>query len=41
LGETVGLLVKLHRKKLIKQAFGADRGRIKQFGEAVRGENTR
>ena len=41
LDETVDLLVKQHRKELIKQVFGADRGRIKPFSEEDRGEDRR
>ena len=42
LDETVDLLVKQHRKELLKEAFGADRGRIKPFSEAEdRGEDRR
>lgn len=33
LDETVDLLVRQHRKELIKAAFGADRGRIRPFRE--------
>ncbi len=40
LDETVDLLVKQHRKELVKQAFGADRGKIKPFGEEDRGEDS-
>jgi len=41
LDETVDLLVKQHRKELIKQAFGADRGKIKPYSEDDRGEDSR
>ena len=41
LDKTVDLLVRQHRKELIKQAFGADRGKIKPFNEEDRGEDTR
>lgn len=41
LDETVDLLVTQHRKELIKEAFGADRGRIKPFSEEDRGEDRR
>jgi len=41
LDETVDLLVKQHRKELIEQAFGADRGKIKPFSEEDRGEDSR
>jgi len=39
LDETVDLLVRQHQRELIKQAFGADRGRIKPFSEEDRGED--
>jgi hypothetical protein len=39
LDETVDLLVRQHRKELLRQAFGADRGRIKPFREEDRGED--
>ena len=38
--ETVDLLVRQHRKELIRQAFGADRGKIKPFSEEDRGEDS-
>ena len=41
LDDTVDLLLKQHRKELIKQAFGADRGKIKPFIEEDRGEDSR
>ncbi|MDA4129731.1 MAG: VapB-type antitoxin [Thaumarchaeota archaeon] len=40
LDETVDLLVKQHRKELIEKAFGADRGKIRPFGEDDRGEDS-
>lgn len=41
LDETVDLLVKQHRKELIREAFGADHGKIKPFREEVdRGEDS-
>ncbi len=40
LDETVEMLVRQHRKELIRQAFGADRGKIKPFSEEEdRGED--
>lgn len=35
LDETVDLLVKHHRKELLKEAFGVDRGRINPYDEDV------
>ncbi len=40
LDETVDLLVKQHRKELLRKAFGADRGKIKPFSEEERGEDS-
>ncbi len=40
LDETVDLLLKHHRKELIKAAFGADRGKIRPFSEEDRGEDS-
>ena len=40
LDETVDLLVNQHRKELIREAFGSDRGKIKPFGERDRGEDS-
>lgn len=41
LDETVDMLVRQHRKDLLKKAFGADKGRIKPFGEEDRGQDRR
>ena len=38
LDETIDFLVKHYREELIRQAFGADRGKIKPFSEEDRGE---
>ena len=40
LDETVDLLVNQHRKELMREAFGADRGKIKPFSEEDRGEDS-
>lgn len=37
--ETLRLLIKGHRRKILASAFGLDRGRIKPFGEEDRGED--
>ena len=39
LDETIQTLVARHRKELIQEAFGADRGKVKTFGEGDRGED--
>lgn len=39
LDDTIVTLVKRHRKELIDEAFGADRGRIRPFRESDRGED--
>lgn len=39
LEETIHLLLKRHRKELLDEAFGADRGRVASFSEDDRGEN--
>lgn len=39
LDPTIQTLVARHRKQLIEEAFGADRGRIHQFSEEDRGED--
>ncbi len=41
LDETVDLLVRQHRKELINESFGADKGKIKPFSEDDRGEDRR
>jgi predicted CopG family antitoxin len=37
--ETIRLLVKRHRKELLEDAFGADRGKLAPFREVDRGED--
>ena len=39
LDATIQMLVARHRKELIEEAFGADRGRIRPFREEDRGED--
>jgi hypothetical protein len=39
LEETIHLLLKRHRKELLDEAFGADRGRVSSFSEGDRGED--
>jgi predicted CopG family antitoxin len=39
LDETIRILVRRHRKELLEEAFGADRGTIGRFSEADRGED--
>jgi hypothetical protein len=39
LDETIQTLVAQHRRELIEEAFGADRGRLHPFGEGDRGED--
>jgi predicted CopG family antitoxin len=39
LDETIRTLVARHRKDLVEEAFGADRGKVKAFSEANRGED--
>lgn len=39
LDETIQTLVAHHRKELIEESFGADRGRMRAFGEGDRGED--
>ena len=39
LDETIQLLVTRHRKELLDEAFGADRGKLGVFREADRGED--
>lgn len=39
LDATIQMLVARHRKELIEEAFGADRGRVTTFREADRGED--
>ncbi|MBI2648576.1 MAG: hypothetical protein HYY68_03585 [Thaumarchaeota archaeon] len=39
LDETIRMLVARHRKELIEEAFGADRGKVGRFNEADRGED--
>jgi hypothetical protein len=40
LEETIRLLLKRHRKELLDEAFGADRGRVSSFSEDDRGEDS-
>ncbi|MGH9917995.1 MAG: hypothetical protein ACRD6W_03850 [Nitrososphaerales archaeon] len=37
--ETINLLVRKHRKELLDDALGADRGRVGRFKEEDRGED--
>lgn len=39
LDETIRMLVARHRKELLEEVFGADRGRIGRFSEVDRGED--
>jgi len=39
LDETIRTLVARHRKQLIEESFGADRGKLQTFGEGDRGED--
>ncbi len=39
LDATIRTLVARHRKDLIEEAFGADRGKVKSFKESDRGED--
>jgi len=39
LDETIQTLVARHRKELIEESFGADRGKMRTFGEGDRGED--
>ncbi len=39
LDETIQTLVARHRKELIEESFGADRGRLQAFGKGDRGED--
>ena len=39
LDETIQTLVARHRKELIEESFGADRGRLRTFSEGDRGED--
>ena len=39
LDETIQTLVARHRKELIEESFGADRGKLKPFGGRDRGED--
>ena len=40
LDATIQTLVARHRKELIDEAFGADRGKLRPFSEEDRGEDT-
>jgi hypothetical protein len=40
LEETIHLLLKRHRKELLDEAFGADRGKVSGFSEDDRGEDS-
>jgi predicted CopG family antitoxin len=37
--EAIKALIKRHRQEVLREAFGSDRGKIKPFTEADRGEN--
>jgi hypothetical protein len=39
LEETIRVLLRKHRKELLDEAFGADRGKITGFSEGDRGED--
>ncbi len=39
LDETILMLVARHRKELLEEAFGADRGKVGRFSEGDRGED--
>lgn len=39
LDETIQTLVAHHRKELIEESFGADRGKLRTFSEGDRGED--
>ena len=36
--ETIGILVRRHRKEILESAFGVDKGRVSPFTERDRGE---
>ena len=38
LDEAIRALIRKHRQELLREAFGSDRGKIKPFTEADRGE---
>lgn len=40
LEETIRMLVRRHRKALLEESFGADRGRLSPFTEEDRGEDS-
>jgi hypothetical protein len=40
LEDTIRLLLKRHRKELLDEAFGADRGKVSSFSEDDRGEDS-
>jgi hypothetical protein len=40
LEETIHLLLKRHRKQLLDEVFGADRGKFSSFSEDDRGEDS-
>ena len=40
LEDTIHLLLKKHRKELLDEAFGADRGKVSSFSEDDRGEDS-
>ena len=39
LDETIRVLVAKHRRDLLEEVFGADRGKLKAFSEGDRGED--
>jgi len=39
LDAAIRALIKKHRQELLREAFGSDRGKIKSFTEADRGED--
>jgi hypothetical protein len=39
LEETIGILMKRHRRELLDEAFGKDRGKLGRFKEEDRGED--
>lgn len=39
LDEAIRVLIRKHRQEVLREAFGSDRGKIKSFTEADRGED--
>ncbi|MGP8070757.1 MAG: VapB-type antitoxin [Candidatus Bathyarchaeia archaeon] len=39
LDDAISRLIKKHRQEILREAFGSDRGKIKPFTEADRGED--